>query len=394
MSILLKVFPPITRPEDHKYILSNKYVPGQKSLIMPYLDPFWEFCALYIPRTTAPNVVTLLGFLIFMIGRCIYFYIDPHLSSTNPSTFACIFSAFTWFVYHTLDNIDGKHARNTKTSSPLGQLFDHGIDALLVGFVLPPFINLQGWGMIHAPMYFDLCYCIYTGCGWVGLYCLLILQMGGYNMNWKGRHIGRFDFGIISVDEMQILGELLLCFHGIYGISIFANPWVLFVEMFVMSLIIAVEFVTAHMEVYHFYQRYPFSDSFSENGNLILFAISVCLWNTVGIFKAYPLMFITVMAFTHAHLIHRLIITELTKRHSDSIQYIVIPFIFVGICSFLESQFNLLLMNGVSMKDQKIMIVMCIWSACVMFRYAIQAVVEISDVLQISIFKIDPLKQS
>lgn len=30
------------------------------------------------------------------------------------------------FVYQTLDAVDGKHARATKASSPLGQLFDHG----------------------------------------------------------------------------------------------------------------------------------------------------------------------------------------------------------------------------------------------------------------------------
>jgi ethanolaminephosphotransferase len=29
-----------------------------------------------------------------------------------------------------LDNMDGKHARNTNNSSPLGLMFDHGCDAL------------------------------------------------------------------------------------------------------------------------------------------------------------------------------------------------------------------------------------------------------------------------
>jgi hypothetical protein len=29
-------------------------------------------------------------------------------------------------MYQTLDALDGKQARRTKTSSPLGELFDHG----------------------------------------------------------------------------------------------------------------------------------------------------------------------------------------------------------------------------------------------------------------------------
>ena len=34
------------------------------------------------------------------------------------------------FVYQTLDAVDGKQARRTGTSSPLGELFDHGCDAI------------------------------------------------------------------------------------------------------------------------------------------------------------------------------------------------------------------------------------------------------------------------
>ena len=30
---------------------------------------------------------------------------------------------------HTLDGIDGKQARRTGSSSPLGEMFDHGLDA-------------------------------------------------------------------------------------------------------------------------------------------------------------------------------------------------------------------------------------------------------------------------
>ena len=37
------------------------------------------------------------------------------------------------FVYQTLDAIDGKQARRTNSSSPLGELFDHGCDSLSTG---------------------------------------------------------------------------------------------------------------------------------------------------------------------------------------------------------------------------------------------------------------------
>jgi len=33
------------------------------------------------------------------------------------------------FTYQNLDNVDGKQARRTGNSTPLGMLFDHGCDA-------------------------------------------------------------------------------------------------------------------------------------------------------------------------------------------------------------------------------------------------------------------------
>lgn len=41
-----------------------------------------------------------------------------------------ILSGVLYFTYHIFDLLDGKHARNTKNSSPLGLLMDHGCDAL------------------------------------------------------------------------------------------------------------------------------------------------------------------------------------------------------------------------------------------------------------------------
>lgn len=46
-----------------------------------------------------------------------------------------IFFAVGLFVYQTLDACDGKQARRTGSSSPLGELFDHGCDSLSTVFV-------------------------------------------------------------------------------------------------------------------------------------------------------------------------------------------------------------------------------------------------------------------
>lgn len=53
----------------------------------------------------------------------------PTLTETVPR-WVFFLNAFCLFAYQTLDNLDGKQARNTGQSSPLGEMFDHGCDAV------------------------------------------------------------------------------------------------------------------------------------------------------------------------------------------------------------------------------------------------------------------------
>jgi len=49
--------------------------------------------------------------------------------------FVFFMCAIGLFLYQTLDAIDGKQARRTNTSSPMGELFDHGCDAVSTLFL-------------------------------------------------------------------------------------------------------------------------------------------------------------------------------------------------------------------------------------------------------------------
>lgn len=93
------------------------------------LNPFWTWSAQFMPSWLAPNVITLLGiFAIYLNIACILIYI-PDLVGPGPAWLYFSFAAGLFF-YQTMDNIDGKQARKTGSSSPLGELFDHGIDSL------------------------------------------------------------------------------------------------------------------------------------------------------------------------------------------------------------------------------------------------------------------------
>ena len=55
-------------------------------------------------------------------------------------------SAFCVFMYQTFDAVDGKQARRTKQSSPLGQLFDHGCDAVNSNLILYLYVQTMQFG--------------------------------------------------------------------------------------------------------------------------------------------------------------------------------------------------------------------------------------------------------
>lgn len=63
------------------------------------------------------------------------------------------------YIY--LDGIDGKQARRTGTSGPLGELFDHGLDSYTAGLIPVAMYSIFGRGARYSVppfrMFFTLC---------------------------------------------------------------------------------------------------------------------------------------------------------------------------------------------------------------------------------------------
>jgi len=113
-----------------------KYVSGGYSPLDKLMNPYWEFVVSLVPTSIAPNLITLTGMLINIFGTCRLLFFDTSLTQ-RADTPSLVFMILCGFIYQTLDAIDGKQARRTGSSSPLGQLFDHGCDAVcLMVFVL------------------------------------------------------------------------------------------------------------------------------------------------------------------------------------------------------------------------------------------------------------------
>ncbi|XP_022688567.1 ethanolaminephosphotransferase 1-like [Varroa jacobsoni] len=100
------------------------------------MHPFWNQCVKLVPRSVAPNCLTFGGFMLNVLSLCLlswydfdfYASSDDHPSPPVPK-WVWLVCAFNQFMAHTLDGIDGKHARRTGLCGPMGELFDHGLDS-------------------------------------------------------------------------------------------------------------------------------------------------------------------------------------------------------------------------------------------------------------------------
>ena len=109
-----------------------KYAGEDRSYLYRHLlTPMNAFLVEYIPPWVAPNTITVIGLLCTLLSHVLCALYSPSFSTPLPP-WLCYLAGFILFAYQTIDNLDGRQARRTASSSPLGLLFDHGVDAINV----------------------------------------------------------------------------------------------------------------------------------------------------------------------------------------------------------------------------------------------------------------------
>ncbi|XP_026315588.1 ethanolaminephosphotransferase 1 isoform X1 [Hyposmocoma kahamanoa] len=115
-----------------------KYNSIDTSVLSNYvMHPFWNWCVQFCPVWVAPNLLTFSGFLLTVFNFLLFSYYDygfhalteENVTNDHIPSWVWALTAVNLFVAYTLDGIDGKQARRTGTSGPLGELFDHGLDS-------------------------------------------------------------------------------------------------------------------------------------------------------------------------------------------------------------------------------------------------------------------------
>ncbi len=184
------------------HLRDYRYCAIDRSPISRYiLAPYWNWAVTLLPLWMAPNLVTLTG-LAFMVGAlAIVIVLIPDLVGPGPSWAYFAFAAAMW-LYSTLDSIDGKQARRTGSSSPLGELFDHGCDALNCS--VGGLVQIASMGLGASPPYAQL---IMTLTFW-----------GFYLPTWEEYHTGILSLGYVNgPTEGLLLAIATMILSGLYG---------------------------------------------------------------------------------------------------------------------------------------------------------------------------------
>ncbi|WFC99756.1 ethanolaminephosphotransferase [Malassezia yamatoensis] len=231
-------------PELRKGIHKYKYSGEDHSLVSKYvLGPYWNWLITWFPLWIAPNTITLSGLLLVLANVVSLLWRDwgldhitatrvqflsenqgslpviPILSNyglptgldaTKSSSFASVLPpyffviwAFSLFMYQSLDSIDGKQARRTGMAGPLGELFDHGCDAL--NTTLENFLATTALGM---------------GRSYWSILSLIASTANFYLSTWEEVHTHSL---YLSAFSGPVEGILMLC--GVYVVAgIFGGP--------------------------------------------------------------------------------------------------------------------------------------------------------------------------
>ncbi|XP_015121614.1 choline/ethanolaminephosphotransferase 1 isoform X2 [Diachasma alloeum] len=366
----------ILSPGQLKRLSEHKYSCTNASLLDAYLQPWWEWLVSKVPLWLAPNLITVVGLIINIATTLILVYYSPDAKAEAPR-WACFLCALGLFIYQSLDSIDGKQARRTGTSSPLGELFDHGCDSVSTVFVaLSACIAVQ-LGYYPTWMFFQ-CFCAMTL-----FYCA----------HWQSYVSGSLKFGKIDVTEAQFT------IMGIHLISAIFGPQIWMTEMPYINglqfkyLIGGMTAVCALTSLYSMFSVI-FTGGVGKNGStvagtsvlspiipfslVVVPAYIIYRKSAENVYETHPALYILAFGMVAAKVTNRLVVAHMTKNEMEYLDTALI-----GPCMlFLNQYFNFFI------KEYYVLWLCFIWVTFDFFRYCSQVCLEICDHLKIMLFRI------
>ncbi|KIV89528.1 hypothetical protein PV10_06921 [Exophiala mesophila] len=371
-----------------------KYQSVDKSYVSNYiLRHYWNGAVKLLPMWLAPNMVTLLGFFCILVNLLLLQIYMPDLVGPGPSWLYYSFALGLW-LYSTMDNIDGKQARRTGTSSGLGELFDHGIDSL--NCTLASMCETAAMGL---------------GPSKTGAFTAIIPTLPMFFSTWETYHTHTLYLGAFNgPTEGLMLACTAMIISGYYGPQVWEykvakvvgyEEWlddIRFRDLWVPIILIA--FFTAHLPacVYHVAKvrrqnNLPLAPVFLEWIPMIIFTGSCVAWIGSPYSSILPenhlLIFCITTSFVFGRLTTKIILHHLTKQPFPYWTISMLPLVGGAILAWLP----LFGLQPMSPAFERAYIYAYLLFACGQyFTWAIRVINRICDVLDINCLTIKQKK--
>ncbi|XP_073998003.1 choline/ethanolaminephosphotransferase 1 bbc isoform X9 [Rhodnius prolixus] len=367
----------ILSPGQLKRLSDHKYSCESLSILDKFLQPWWDWLVSKIPLWLAPNLITIIGLIINILTTLVLVYYSPDAKAEAP-WWAFILCALGLFAYQSLDAIDGKQARRTGTSTPLGELFDHGCDSVSTVFVAISACIAVQLGSYPSWMFFQ-CFCAITL-----FYCA----------HWQAYVSGTLRFGRVDVTEAQFT------IMGIHLISAFFGPeiWSIKIPWLDFDVKQCQVFIGTLLAIYLFHRTASvvLTGGIGKNGSsvagtsvlspviplslVVVPAFIICRKSTEHVYENHPVLYILAFGLVAAKVTNRLVVAHMTRNEMDYFDSSLIGPAML----FLNQYFNFFI-------PEHIVLWIClIWVCFDLIRYSRQVCLEICDHMRIHLFKIVP----
>ncbi|KAL2755809.1 hypothetical protein ACRALDRAFT_1082094 [Sodiomyces alcalophilus JCM 7366] len=307
------------------HLKSYKYSSIDKSPVSRYiLGPYWNAAVNLLPLWLAPNMVTLIGFFFILANIVLLVIVMPDLVGPGPSWIYYSF-AFGLFMYQTMDNLDGKQARRTRTSSGLGELFDHGIDSLncTLGSLLET--AAMGLGTSRSGVFTALVPCLPMFFSTWETYHTHTLYLGTFNGPTEGILIacavmvvsGLYGPGIWTEPIVDIIGEkYLFGLSALLGDHSIRDCWILII---VGSLLVGhVPFCVYHVVCARRQKGLPVAPVFLEWTPMAVYTLAIGAWlyspHSTLMRDNHLVLFCLTMSFVFGRMTTKMILAHLTRQ--------------------------------------------------------------------------------
>ncbi|XP_013396711.1 ethanolaminephosphotransferase 1 isoform X1 [Lingula anatina] len=341
-----------------------KYNAVDTNPISNYLShPFWNWVVKHlIPRWLAPNLMTLLGYLFFLLNVAVMAYYDPHFYASsrdhpdNPPVpdWVWLFCAMCIFLSYTLDGCDGKQARRTGSSTPLGELFDHGLDSSITHVTPVVLYSIFGqgeFGISPIRVYFAI---------WCVMACFIFSHWEKYNTGVLYLPWG-YDIGQLSIILAMTITYFRTYLFWKFAITIpFLNKTLDSGDLAEISLYVG-SGMSLPISLYNIYRSYrdqtgKMRSLWEANRPLVCTTIlfvsyTVWIWNSkCAVLDNNPRIFLWTVGTSFSYFTVRLIISQMSNTRCEVFHWLLVPIIsatcVVVVCD--TAQYELFILYGLS----------------------------------------------